>query len=81
MQPTWHEPGDRSQARQMQRGERKENTMNSKNNTRTEQVKSYEAWVEYVDPQGVVTEKQWRRMSTEKKMKIIKKVFGKEVPA
>ena len=52
--------------------------MNSK---RTEQVKSYEAWVEYVDPQGVVTEKQWRRMSTEKKMQIIEKVFGKEVPA
>ena len=55
--------------------------MNSKNNTRTEQVKSYEAWTEYVDPQGVVTEKQWRRMSTEKKMQIIEKVFGKEVPA
>ena len=52
--------------------------MNSKNNTRTEQVKSYEAWVEYVDPQGVVTEKQFNRMSTEKKMQIIEKVFGKE---
>ena len=66
-------------SRKMQRGDREENTMNSKN--RTEQVKSYEAWVEYVDPQGVVTEKQFNRMSTEKKMQIIEKVFGKEVPA
>ena len=55
--------------------------MSSKNSTRTEQVKSYDAWVEYVDPQGVVTEKQFNRMSTEKKMKIIEQVFGKEVPA
>ena len=30
MQPTWHEPGDRSQARQMQRGERRRCTMNFK---------------------------------------------------
>jgi hypothetical protein len=31
--------------------------------------------------QGVVTEKQFNKMSTEKKMQIIEKVFGKEVPA
>jgi hypothetical protein len=55
--------------------------MSSKNSNRNEQVKSYEAWVEYVDPQGVVTEKQFNKMSTEKKMQIIEKVFGKEVPA
>ena len=52
-----------------------------KNSNRSEQVKSYEAWVEYVDPQGVVTEKQFERMSSKKKMEIIEKVFGKEVPA
>ena len=52
-----------------------------KNSNRTEQVKSYDAWVEYIDPQGVVTEKQFNRMSTKKKMKIIEQVFGKEVPA
>ena len=55
--------------------------MSSKNSNRNEQVKSYEAWVEHVDPQGMVTERQFNRMSTEKKMQIIEQVFGKEVSA
>lgn len=55
--------------------------MSSKNNTRTEQViKSYDAWVEYVDPQGVITEEEFERMSSKEKIEIIEKVFGKEVP-
>ena len=55
--------------------------MSSKNNTRTEQVKSYDAWVEYVDPQGVITEEEFERMSSKEKIEIIEQVFGKEVPA
>ena len=55
--------------------------MSSKNSKTSEQVKSYEAWVEYVDPQGVITEEEFERMSSKEKEKIIEKVFGKEVPA
>jgi hypothetical protein len=51
-----------------------------KNSNRNEQVKSYEAWTEYVDPQGVVTEKEFELMSSKEKIEIIEKVFGKEVP-
>ncbi len=51
-----------------------------KNSNRNEQVKSYEAWTEYVDPQGVVTEKEFEAMSSKEKIEIIEKVFGKEVP-
>jgi len=47
--------------------------MSSKNNTRTEQVKSYDAWVEYVDPQGVITEEEFERMSSKEKIEIIEK--------
>ena len=54
--------------------------MSSKNNTRTEKVKSYDAWVEYVDPQGVITEEEFERMSSKEKIEIIEQVFGKEVP-
>ena len=81
MQPTWHEPGDRPKPENAEGRTQGEQTMRSKNSNTEQQVKSYEAWVEYVDPQGVVTEKQFNRMSTEKKMQIIEKVFGKEVPA
>ena len=47
--------------------------------TREQMATDYNAWTEYVDPQGVVTEKQFRRTSTAKKLQIIEKVFGKEV--
>ena len=54
--------------------------MSSKNSKTSEQVNSYEAWVEYVDPQGVITEEEFKRMSSKEKIEIIEKVFGKEVP-
>ena len=54
--------------------------MSSKNSKTSEQVNSYEAWVEYVDPQGVITEEEFKQMSSKEKIEIIEKVFGKEVP-
>ena len=53
--------------------------MKSKNSNRSEQVKSYEAWVEYVDPQGVVTKEQFEKMSSKEKEEIIENLFGQEV--
>ncbi len=53
--------------------------MSSKNSKISEQVKSYDAWVEYVDPQGVITEEEFERMSSKEKIEIIEKVFGQEV--
>jgi len=54
--------------------------MSSKNSKTSEQVKNYDAWVEYVDPEGVITEEEFERMSSKEKVEIIEKVFGNEVP-
>ena len=43
---------------------------------REQQIKDYSAWAEYVDPQGVITEDQFCRMTPSEKMEIIKAVFG-----
>ena len=43
---------------------------------REQQITDYDAWTEYVDPQGVITEDQFCRMTPSEKMEIIEAVFG-----
>ena len=40
------------------------------------QITDYSAWAEYVDPQGVVSEEQFHKMTFIEKLIIIQKVFG-----
>lgn len=46
--------------------------------TRIEMASDYELWVEYVDPAGIVSEKQFNAMSVAERIAMIEEVFGKE---
>ena len=43
---------------------------------REQQITDYSAWAEYVDPQGIVSEDKFGRMTPSEKMEIIEAVFG-----
>ena len=43
---------------------------------REQQITDYSAWAEYVDPQGIVSEDKFCRMTPSEKMEIIEAVFG-----
>ena len=40
------------------------------------QITDYSAWAEYVDPQGIVSEDQFHKMSIKEKTALIETVFG-----
>jgi hypothetical protein len=48
---------------------------------REQQIKDYSAWAEYVDPQGVITEAEFYRMTPIEKLTIIEAVFGPDADA
>jgi hypothetical protein len=48
---------------------------------REQQIKDYSAWAEYVDPQGIVSEDEFCRMTPSEKMEIIEAVFGPDADA
>ncbi len=43
---------------------------------REQQITDYDAWTEYVDPQGVIAEDEFHKMNPSEKMEIIEAVFG-----
>ena len=43
---------------------------------REQQITDYDAWTEYVDPQGVITDEQFHKMGVIEKLTIIQIVFG-----
>ena len=44
-----------------------------------QQATDYEFWSTYVDPKGIYTEEQFRSMTVEEKLEIIKSVFGEKL--
>jgi hypothetical protein len=46
--------------------------------TRIEMASDYELWVEYVDPDGVVSQEEFDAMSVAERIAMIEEVFGKE---
>ena len=45
-----------------------------------EMVTRYDIWAEYVDPAGIVKEKQFEKMTVAEKVRIVESVFGPEKP-
>lgn len=43
---------------------------------REQQITDYDAWTEYVDPQGIVSEEQFHKMTPSEKLALIETVFG-----
>lgn len=43
---------------------------------REQQITDYDAWTEYVDPQGIVSEEQFHMMTPSEKLALIETVFG-----
>jgi len=50
----------------------------NKQYTYEETAESYNLWGEYVDPEGTMTEAEFDELSTEEKIQIQIKCFGKE---
>ena len=53
-----------------------ENLLADAADARQRQTTDYSAWAEYVDPQGIVSEDQFRKMSIKEKTALIETVFG-----
>jgi len=45
-----------------------------------EMVTKYDVWSTYVDPAGIVKERDFKKMSVAEKVKIVESVFGPEKP-
>ena len=48
---------------------------------REQQITDYDAWTEYVDPQGVIAEEQFHKMTPSEKTALIETVFGADAEA
>ena len=48
---------------------------------REQQITDYDAWTEYVDPQGVIAEEQFHTMTPSEKLALIETVFGADADA
>lgn len=41
-------------------------------------AQNFSLWEEYIDPQGYMSEEEFRKLSVNKKVKIIHSIFGEE---